>query len=346
MAEGSIENLQILLPAQNNISLEPNERDRRFLKQCKYFNDGSYSRPNVFVCELPEAFCHVCTGLVCDRGFRAISDSQMGYRLGCNPAFKGFKPTGITNLRGTYSTIQNVYWDYWWHWLVDCLPRLLLLEEACPGRRVILLVPENLAGAFEESLGCLCPPNFEIRRLPPNAWVKVDRLILPTYVSGRGNGHIPAKYCQSIRRKVFAKLGLAQSNNPVDHIYVSRAHARYRRILNEGDLMGLLRRYGFKSVAPERLTFGEQVALFHRAAVVVSAYGSNWTNILFSGNIKILVLYPDRQPETHVFTMAKALGQEHFFLAGVEGSVDSDFSVDLSDVENVLRNEMDLRPVG
>jgi Glycosyltransferase 61 len=338
----STENLKILWPAQQRVSLEPTENERNFLKICKYFNDGFYSRQNIFVCEVPLAYCHIGTGLVCTHDFKAISDSQMEYRLEWNRAFKWFKPMKVRRMTGTYATIQNVFWTYWWHWLVDCLPRLVLLARAYPSRQIKLLAPNNIDGTFEESLTSLLPSNFEIVRMPAAAWVKVDRLMLPAYASGRGNGHIPEEYYEFIRRTVFAKFGLPMKNKLQERIYVSRARTRYRRILNERELVELLSFYGFRSVVLEELTFREQVELFHRAAVVVSAYGSNWGNILFSGGIKIFVLYPDCQPETHVFTFSKGLGQEHFFLAGEGKDVNADFSVDLGAVKRVLQDEMNL----
>jgi capsular polysaccharide biosynthesis protein len=110
-------------------------------------------------------------------------------------------------------------------------------------------------------------------------------------------------------------------------------------------LIELLSRYGFKSVVLEKLDFRKQVELFHGAEVIVAPFGSNWGNLVWAGKIKIFILYPNRPSGTHFFTYAKALGQEHFFLAEREASPWSDFTVDLGEVENVLMNEMGLRPV-
>jgi capsular polysaccharide biosynthesis protein len=191
----------------------------------------------------------------------------------------------------------------------------------------------------------LLPPNFEIQRLPANNWVQVDRLLLASYAAARANGHIPAEYFEFMRQTVFARFGLPPKNEPRERIYVSRALTHHCRILNEEQLIELLSRYGFKSVVLEKLDFREQVELFHRAEVIVAPFGSNWGNLVWAGKIKIFILYPNRPPSTHFFTYAKALGQEHFFLAERESSAWSDFKVDLDEVENVLKNEMGLRQV-
>lgn len=340
----SVENLQILWPAREKVSLEPTENERQFLKICKYFNDGFYSRPNIFVCEVPQAYCHIGTGLVCTPDFKAISDSQMEYRLAYNPNFNWFKPTRPRRLKGgPYATVNNVFSSYWWHWLVDCLTRVYSLYKAYPGQRIVLLAPNEMGRSWHDSLASLLPPNFEVERLPANSWVQVDRMLLPSYVAARANGHVPAEYYEFMRQTVFARFGLPPKNEPRERIYVSRALTHHCRILNEEQLTELLSRYGFKTVFLEKLDFRKQVELFHQAEVVVSAYGSNWGNLVWAGKIKIFVLYPDQPPETHTFTYAKALGQEHFFLAGREASPWSDFKVDLGEVENVLINEMGLR---
>jgi len=340
----SIENLKVLVPARANVPFGASAREQKFLAVCKYFNSGTYTREKIFVCEVPEAYCHIGTGTVCTKDFSVISDSQMEYRLPWARIHRWFKPFWVRRLRGEYATINNVEWRVWWHWLVDCLPRLYSLYKAYPGRKVVLLMPREMGQTFRDSLESALPPKFEVRYLPSQTWVKVDRMLLPSYVSARCNGHLPEDYYGFIRQTVFAKYGLPPVNRPVERIYVSRAFTAHRRIVNEPELVTLLTRYGFKVCAPERLTFEEQVRLFHRAEVVISAHGSNWGNILFSGKIKILVLYPDHQPETHIFTMAKALGQEHFYLPGPERKVNSDFSVDLEAVEKTLVNEMALEP--
>jgi capsular polysaccharide biosynthesis protein len=54
-------------------------------------------------------------------------------------------------------------------------------------------------------------------------------------------------------------------------IYVSREAARFRRALNEGEIIDLLKQYGFSQVRLENLAFAEQVKLFRDAEIVVGA---------------------------------------------------------------------------
>jgi hypothetical protein len=342
----SIENLQILWPAQKQVSLEPTENERKFLKICRHFNDGFYSRANIFVCEVPQAYCHIGTGLVCTRDFKAIVDSHLEYRrMATNPRFGGFKPLRPKRLSGDhYATIIDTWTYNWHHWLSDCLPRLYSLSRAYPDRRIVLLTPSGMKKDWKESLAAALPPRFEIQYLPDDLWVRVDRLILPSFVSARANYHLPSGYYDLMRKTTFERLGLPPETEPRERLYVSRASAPHRRILNEDNLIGLLSRYGFKSITPEKMAFRDMVDLYRRAEIVVGGYGANWGNNVYSGKIKNFVLYNERPSETHVFTFSKALGQEHFFLAGEEKHIHISFSVDLAEVERVLQDEMNLQP--
>jgi hypothetical protein len=348
--DGSIENLKILWPAEK-VSLEPSELDRKFLKICKYFNDGFYARRNIFTCEVPGAYIHVGTGLVCTRDFKAIIDCHYDWlRLKTNPQFTWFKPLTIKRLPkcppGTLYAVVIETWAFnWHHWLSENLVRLYSISKAYPGQRIVLLTPSKLRKDWKDSLAASLPANFELEIQHDELWVQVDRLILPSFVSARGNYHLPPGYYDTMRKTTFTNLGLPQENEPSERIYIPRPKKGHRRILNEDELIELLSHYGFKSILPEKLPFREQVDLFRRAEVVVSAYGANWGLNLYAGPIKNLVFYADKKPETYVFTFSKALGQEHHFLAGESDNLNTNFNVSLSEVKRILEEEMGLKPV-
>jgi hypothetical protein len=344
VASTHISDMQVLYPTER-ITFAT-ESDSDFLSVCKYYNDGAFVRPNVFVCRLQDSYLHVGTGLVCTQDFRAISDSVLEYRLPYCRAFGRYKPRNLKHLSGNYSTIHNVFGSNHWHWLVDSLPRVYSLMKAAPDERITILLPEAMTQVQRDSLECVLPPNFVAKFLPTNSWVKPECLVLPSLVTGRANGYLPAEYSDYLRRSVFSKLGLSLSHKAKERIYISRSGAQRRRILNEDKVIDLLSTYGFKSYELEKLTFKEQVELFHQAEFVVGPNGAGLGNILFSGKISILVLYPDKTPNTYFLTQAKSLGQEHFFLADKKGSEHLDFEVNITDLESILRGKWGLEKTG
>jgi glycosyl transferase family 61 len=333
--------LQVLFPSER-VQFS-SESDKKFLDICKYYNDGAFVRQDVFVCSLSNTYVHVGTGLVCTTDHKIISDSVMEYRLPYSRVYGRYKPRRFQKLAGTYSTIQNVFGDNHWHWLVDSLPRIHSVAKLFPVEKVTFLLPNGLTQVQRDSFNCLLPSNCEARYLPTNSWVCPERFVLPSFVTGRANGHLPAEYSEALRNTIFEKLDLS-NGRAKERIYISRGGAQRRRVLNENEVTNALARYGFKSYALEKMTFKEQVELFRRAEFVIGPNGAGLGNILFSGKIRILVLYPDKTPNTYFLTQAKSLGQEHFFLAGDKGSEHLDFHANVSELEAILKGKWGLEP--
>ena len=64
-------------------------------------------------------------------------------------------------------------------------------------------------------------------------------------------------------------------------IYVTREYSSYRKIINEGDIVTLLRENGYKFINPQLYTIQEQIEIFSDAEKIVAPHGSNLANIIF-----------------------------------------------------------------
>ncbi len=64
-------------------------------------------------------------------------------------------------------------------------------------------------------------------------------------------------------------------------IYVTREDSNYRRIINEGDIITLLREKGYRVINPQLYEIEEQIEIFSNAEKIISPYGSNLANIIF-----------------------------------------------------------------
>lgn len=120
-----ITNLRILVPAER-VRIASRSHDP-FVRVGKYYRKGSFNRPNIFVCDVPEAVVHVGTGLVCTRKLKVVPNFE--YRLPHNNPFGKRKPSDIRRLSGTYATINFWNSENFGHWMFDCLPRLHSLAK-------------------------------------------------------------------------------------------------------------------------------------------------------------------------------------------------------------------------
>ena len=343
----NIENYQVLFPSAK-VNFGVNQIDREFLKICLYYKHDYFERSEIFVCDAVQAYVHINLGTICTKDFRAIIDSGMQYRVTIARWRLGYfdrlKLLWSKQLSITVVYIFSLSAENIWHFLYDSIPRIYSVMLARPNQKLTVLVPDFLPDSFRELLDCVLPDSFDTIYIPPGSWVKVDRLIFPSYVSRCENGFLPPEYYKYIRNCVFEKFNLVPVEAPTERIYISRAQAKHRRVLNEDEITQYLTNYGFKVVTLEKLSFREQVELFTKAEIIVAPHGAGLATTLFSGKIKILVLYPEKHPTPFFFTQFKGLGQEHYFLTHDQFDENADFEVDMSQFKEVLHQQMELKP--
>ena len=64
-------------------------------------------------------------------------------------------------------------------------------------------------------------------------------------------------------------------------IYVTREDSNYRKIINEGDVVTLLRKKGYRVINPQLYEIDEQIEIFSNAEKIIAPHGSNLANIIF-----------------------------------------------------------------
>ena len=321
--------------------------DAGFLHSCREYGSGILDLPESFVCELSPALYYPELGLVANERFEVFGDSVLlPHRFHLSLAYRRLRPLRVAYRAGPISSIQRIDAYNFWHWMADCLPQVLTLEKYMDGQPLTLLASDKLGGFQRETLSLMLRPSMTLEYVPANTWIKTDRFVLPSYLSGRCNGYLPEDYYAEIRRRTLRGLGLEEAKHPDLRIYLSRSAAKRRRVANEAAVMHSLRRYGFIEVRPETLSMREQVNLFQRAEVIVSPHGAALGGMVFAPRAKILVLYPELHPGEYFYTMARRLGIEHYGLvhdAVCEEDQVTDFVVNLGAMEAMLELQIGLK---
>jgi capsular polysaccharide biosynthesis protein len=321
--------------------------NENFVAACKNYSSGVISLGESFVCEVSPALFYPALGLVANSQFQVFGDSVLlPHRFYLSLCYRSLRPLRLARRTGPISSIQRIDAYNFWHWMADCLPQLLTLEQYMDGRPLALLSSDNLGGFQRETLKLMLPKTMTLEFVPKNTWIRTDRFIMPSYLSGRCNGYLPEDYYAEIRRRITHGLGLPQSARPELRLYLSRAGAKRRRVANEDLVVQCLARYGFTAVRPETMSLREQVQLFQRAEVIVGPHGAAFGGMVFSTQAKLLVLYPEKNPSEYFYTMARRLGLEHHGLIhdcyDHEDST-ADFPVDVARLEALLEGPMGLR---
>ncbi|MFO7257304.1 MAG: glycosyltransferase family 61 protein [Bacteroidota bacterium] len=179
---------------------------------------------------------------------------------------------------------------YYYHWMVDSLPRLFLLREAGLFDKVdYFLVPNYSMDYHKETLSYFGIKSNRVISALSHRHVQADSLILTSYT--RLDGHHPQWVCDGLHN-TFASPSAPERSDRL--LYISRADAKQRRVLNEPELIEVLKPYGFEVYTMSALSMREKAELLGSARVIVGPHGSGSANFAFcKPGTKILDLFPD-----------------------------------------------------
>ena len=136
-------------------------------------------------------------------------------------------------------------------------------------------------------------------------------------------------------------------------IYVTRRKAKYRKIVNEQEVVALLEKYGFSVIDFDDMTFWEQVAQMQAAKYIIAIHGAGMANIVFANpKTKILeLLHEYKSPAAYRFPywIASTLtGKEYRctfnkLVGNLDDSIiiSNDLFVDLFVLENYIKQMLE-----
>jgi hypothetical protein len=220
-------------------------------------------------------------------------------------------------------SLSNVLEDNYYHWIMESVTRVLLIEPIIDIHNLIVVVNDHPIRFKKDSLLFL----FEISESDVKSIRAKDvyqgSLIVPSFTHTRNETTRMTDIChpsiiRNLNKKIFDKLHPHTSSNKFATKFIlSRKTVNDRRILNEEHLLDALSDKSFKIVDSADLSFEDQVLLFFNAQLVISTHGAGLTNIVFGRKITVIELFPeDRNPrDAFVFTQISAvLGFTHYII--------------------------------
>lgn len=164
------------------------------------------------------------------------------------------------------------------HFLIDCLSALVAAKRAGALERYPPIAPP------------LLPWQNELLRLvlgdetpgPTIVEAPVARLDEAVFATPMDHFlHAPGPPLDTVRAEILAHAAITDDPAAPRRIYVSRLGSLKRVLVNEAQLEAALEARGFTIVRPETLPVVDQIALFHRAEMVVAPAGAAMANVLF-----------------------------------------------------------------
>jgi capsular polysaccharide biosynthesis protein len=228
-------------------------------------------------------------------------------------------------------------WSHnYFHWITDSLTKVMVLQDWDVRDPVILPEYLNRIPFFSESLDWL---GVDYVVLSDNRRHRVASLsfMSPTGTPGNPDPQLIQKLSVRLRspRGGFSENDCLEAP-PRDRIWISRAYAKRRRILNEADLLPILQKHNFSIVHPEQLSFAQQMSVFSEAKVIAGVHGAGLTNMLAAppgAHILEVRALADNHNNCY-FALANACRHKYSYLQAQEKSLI--FREDLAVDENLL----------
>lgn len=196
--------------------------------------------------------------------------------------------TNIKRVEGTVAhlSLSNLENNYF-HWLIECLGRLYLIRKS--GITPDYYIVSNHTPFQKQYLQMLGLKEEQIIPTNSNELIQADELIVPSfinnweYVNYRGYKHYQKKWLPSWIGNLYKEEILPQiETTEKKRIYISRENAPYRKILNEPELISILKEYDFEIVKLEKMKVAEQIQTFKNAEIIVGILGAGLTNAIFA----------------------------------------------------------------
>ncbi|MGO9822447.1 MAG: glycosyltransferase family 61 protein, partial [Solirubrobacteraceae bacterium] len=210
-------------------------------------------------------------------------------------------------LEGTCASLISLWHNNYYHWMLDSLPRLAVLEAA-GFDDVRLIVPEKMMIWQREMLARV---GVAPERLTPyvGQHVQAEQLIwaaAPSYIS------VPTPFVVEWLRERLRGPAVEAAHR---RLFIRRA--TNRRLINEAEVWEFLRQYGFEMIEPDKLSVAAQIEAFASARVVVATHGAGIANALFSDQISLLEMFQPGFFTAPYFALAGAAEWEYWYLTGI-----------------------------
>jgi hypothetical protein len=125
-------------------------------------------------------------------------------------------------------------------------------------------------------------------------------------------------------------------------IFISRSKSSTRKISNENEVMVELACLGFESYILEDMNELDKINLFVNAEIVIGTFGGGISNILFSKDINVIEIFPEKYAGHNYFQLANYLKFKYSYIVGknvVDNQDDknTNISININELINILK---------
>jgi capsular polysaccharide biosynthesis protein len=231
-------------------------------------------------------------------------------------------------LEGPHVCLLSQWSTNFFHWMLDTLPRLALLEPEVVAD-LPLIVPDAPGPVVLDSLARAGVSRDRLVYFDGTHY-EVDELHFPSLV-GR-TGHLPGWAATWLRETLVG----ARPAGGRRRLYVSRSDTTWRRVTNEDEVARALEARGFETILPGELSLAEQLEAFATAEAVVGPHGAGLVGLVAAEDCVVVELMPSTWVNGCYYAMTAELGLRYWYLLCESAGRRHDLDVDLRRLERTL----------
>lgn len=218
-------------------------------------------------------------------------------------------------IEGTIAILSGLSNDIYFHWMLDILPRFDLLKRSgINWDDIDYFLIDDRRNFQQESLHILDIPLSQVMSLSPGLQIRANQLIVPSFPGSIA--WMPSWTCNFLKTLFLDEEG-SQLSPPRDRLYIRRANANSRRILNENEVLELLDRFGFRSATLESMSVREQAELFANSSIVIAPHGSGLTNLVFcQPGTKVIEIFSPNYVYPCYWLVSNLVDLEYYYILG------------------------------
>ncbi len=257
-----------------------------------------------------------------------------------HPTFSRLRLPTRTRLAGRTLLLAAGHSGNFYHWLLDTLPRLRLVQRS--GIALQQFDHVLLPGATGDFLALTLArvPELTATRhvLDDSAHFECEEIV---WASNLHPVTDSSRWAVAYLRRTLLDRGRAIA--PRRKLFLSRSRATRRRLLNEEAIWeSVLAPAGFTRIFLDELPFDRQIEEVSQAEAIVAPHGAALTHMVFAEpGCSIVELMSEGYPTPYFWNLAQTMGHQYRYVvcrATRAGIVDNtlDFEADASDVRNCL----------